>query len=93
MVVTYNIGSRDKEDSLHSVGKSFVETVDLGRDAEVDGAITDFDNEAAEDVGVDLYQCQCMMSRKGVEGTHTLVTTLSFLPWLNSDLETAFSMR
>jgi hypothetical protein len=42
--------------NLHSVGKSFVETVDLGRDAEVDGAIADFDDEAAEDVGVDLYQ-------------------------------------
>lgn len=54
--MTYNIDDdeRRQESNLHSVGKSFVETVDLGRDAEVDGAITDFDDEAAEDVGVDL---------------------------------------
>lgn len=55
--MTYNIGvTRVEQSNLHSVGKSFVETVDLGRDAEVDGAITDFDDEAAEDVGVHLYQ-------------------------------------
>lgn len=41
---------------LQSIGQGLVQTVDLGRDAEVDGSVTDFDDEAANDIGVDLIQ-------------------------------------
>lgn len=40
--------------NLQSIGKGLVELGDLGRDAEVDGAVTDLQDEAADDVGVDL---------------------------------------
>lgn len=42
--------------NLQSIGKGLVELGDLGRDAEVDGAVADLQDEAADDVGVDLSQ-------------------------------------
>lgn len=41
---------------LQSVRQGLVEFGNLGGDAEVDGPVTDFDDESAEDVGVDLYE-------------------------------------
>lgn len=39
---------------LQSIGQSLVHLGNLGGDAEVDGAVTDLDEEAANQVGVDL---------------------------------------
>lgn len=39
---------------LQSIGQKLVHLGDLGGDAEVDGAVTDLDDEAANQVGVDL---------------------------------------
>ena len=41
--------------SLQGIGKEFVHLCDAGGDAEVNCAVADLDNEAAEDVGVDLF--------------------------------------
>ena len=43
-----------KEPHLQSVLEELVELGDLGRDAEVNGPVADFDDQAALDVGVDL---------------------------------------
>lgn len=40
---------------LQSVGQELVQLCHLGRDAEVDGAVADLDDKAADDVGVNLY--------------------------------------
>ena len=40
--------------SLQAVGQELVELGDLGGDGEVDGAVTDLDDQAAEDLGVHL---------------------------------------
>jgi hypothetical protein len=40
--------------NLQNIGKGLVELGDLGRDAEVDGAVADLQDEATDDVGVDL---------------------------------------
>lgn len=42
--------------SLHSIRQSLVQLSDLGRNAEVDGTVTDLDNETTNEVRVDLYQ-------------------------------------
>lgn len=84
--------NRQRETSLHGICKSLVELGELGRHAEVDGTVTNLDDEAADKVGVDLHRSAYRHSTKEVH-PHTFVITLSFLPWLNSDLETAFSMR
>lgn len=50
-------GSRIKwEDisNLQSIGEGLVQLGDLGRNAEVDGAVTDLDDETTDEVGVDL---------------------------------------
>ena len=39
---------------LQAVGEELVHLGDAGGDAEVDGAVADFDDEAANDVRVDL---------------------------------------
>lgn len=39
---------------LQGIGEEFVHLRDAGRDAEVDCAVADLDDEAAEDLGVDL---------------------------------------
>lgn len=41
---------------LNSIGQGLVQTVDLGRDAEVDSSVADFDDEATKDIGIDLVQ-------------------------------------
>lgn len=48
--------SKYREAILHlqSIGKSLVQLGDLGGDAEVDGAVTDLDNESTDEVRVDL---------------------------------------
>lgn len=40
--------------NLHSVRKGLVELGDLGRNAEVDGTVTDLDDETTNEVRVDL---------------------------------------
>jgi hypothetical protein len=40
--------------NLQSVGEQLVKLGQLGGDGEVDGAVTDLDNETAQDGGVDL---------------------------------------
>lgn len=55
----YDICQRGKSNSslfynLQSIGKGLVELGQLGRDAEVDGAIADLHDEAADDFGVNL---------------------------------------
>lgn len=85
---------------LQSIGQSLVELGDLGGDAEVDGSVADFDDKTTNDVGDDLveklsvscisYFAQVLENQIDVL---TLVTTLSFLPWLYSDLATAASRR
>lgn len=42
--------------NLQSISQGLVQTVDLGRDAEIDGSVTDFDDEATKNIGVDLVQ-------------------------------------
>lgn len=42
------------ESNLQSVRPSLVESADLGRNAEVDCALANLDDEASNDVGVDL---------------------------------------
>lgn len=39
---------------LQSVGKELVELGDLGGDAKVNGTVADLNNEATDDLGVDL---------------------------------------
>lgn len=39
---------------LQGIGKSLVHLGDLGRHAQVDGAVTDLDDESTNEVGVDL---------------------------------------
>lgn len=39
---------------LQSISESLVHLGDLGRDAQVDGAVTDLDDEATDKVGVNL---------------------------------------
>lgn len=39
---------------LQSIGQSLVHLGDLGRDTEVDGAVANLDDEAANQVGIDL---------------------------------------
>lgn len=39
---------------LQNIGQSLVHLGDLGGDAEVDGAVADFNDETADHVGVDL---------------------------------------
>ena len=41
-------------DYLQSIGKDLVHLGNASRDGEIDGAVTDLDDEAALDVGVDL---------------------------------------
>lgn len=43
-----------KKDNLQGVGQELVHLRDLGRDREVDGSVSDLNNQAANDVGVDL---------------------------------------
>jgi hypothetical protein len=55
----YDTCQRGKSNSslfynLQNIGKGLVELGDLGRDAEVDGAVAHLQDEAADDVGVDL---------------------------------------
>lgn len=46
----------DYTGNLHSISERLVELGDLGSDAEVDGAVADLNDEAANDVGVDLLE-------------------------------------
>lgn len=41
---------------LQGVGQELVHLGDAGRDAEVDGSVTDLDDESANNVGVDLEE-------------------------------------
>ena len=52
-----DIGQQKRRETvnLQSISESLVELGDLGGDAQVDGAVTDLDNEPADDVGVDLF--------------------------------------
>lgn len=42
--------------NLQGLAKELVHLGDLGGDGEVDGALTDLDDETADDVGVDLFK-------------------------------------
>ena len=61
-------------DNLQSVGEGLVELGDLGRHAEVDGAVTDLDDKSTDELGVNLFCCWLLVfdwvgvgGRKGVE--------------------------
>ena len=41
--------------SLQGIGKEFVHLCDAGRDAEINRAVADLNDEATEDLGVDLF--------------------------------------
>lgn len=45
----------DSLGNLQSVGEGLVELGNLGGDAEVDGAVTDLNNQTADELGVDLF--------------------------------------
>lgn len=80
--------------NLHCLVKGLVELGDLGGNTEVNGTVTDLDDDTTDQIRVDLFSVSVddTSNNTGI-GIHTLVTTLSFLPWVNSDLETAFSRR
>lgn len=44
---------------LQSVSEKLVELGNLARDAEVDGPVANLDNEASDDIGVDLERRAC----------------------------------
>lgn len=71
-----------KRSNLQGVGQELVHLGDLGRDREVDGPVSDLNNQAADDVRVDLF----MSAYSSIPGVcpvllHTSLVTLSFLPW------------
>ena len=85
-------------DYLQSIGKRLVEPGQLRGNAEVDCAATNLDNESADNVRVDLARLASGIFLKTCFFfffflLRTVVTTLSFLPWLYSDLAMAFSRR
>lgn len=47
---------QDRQANLHSIPKSLVHLRDLRRDAEIDGAATDFDDQTTDEIGVDLIR-------------------------------------
>lgn len=82
---------------LQRVSEELVHLGDAARDAEVDRSVTNLDNEATDDVGVNLGALSALMpapsaSATDITGQPTWLVTLSFLPWPTySDLATAFS--
>lgn len=48
-----------KRSNLQGVGQELVHLGDLGRDREVDGPVSDLNNQAANDVSVDLVASVC----------------------------------
>lgn len=71
-----------KRSNLQGVGQELVHLRDLGRDREVDGPVSDLDNQAADDVRVDLF-ASAYGRFPGVRLVlfPTSLVTLSFLPW------------
>lgn len=83
-----------KRFNLQSVCEELVELADLRRDGCVDSAVTNLNDETTEDVRVDLETHDVSISPGlCIARYRTLVTTLSFLPWLYSDFATADSRR
>lgn len=80
--------------NLHCLVEGLVELGDLGGNTEVNGTVTDLDDDTTDQIRVDLFSVSVDDTKNdtGIE-VHTLVTTLSFFPWLYSDLATAFSRR
>ena len=91
---------------LDDIREHLVHLADLRGDAVVDGAVADFDDKAAEDIGSDLFVGAKRGVRFGLSSadalwrhdcavpfTRTFVTTFIFLPWLYWDFETADSSR
>lgn len=80
--------------NLHCLVEGLVELGDLGGNTEVNGTVTDLDDDTTDQIRVDLFSVSVDDTKNDTGiGVHTLVTTLSFLPWLYSDLATAFSRR
>jgi hypothetical protein len=70
--------------TLQGVLEELVHPRDLGRDAEVDGAVANLDDQAADDFGVDLFtlvRLRLIMYEGSEKGGRTWLVTLSFLPW------------
>ena len=67
--------------SLQAVVQELVHLCDAGGDGEIDGTVTDLDDESTDNVGVDLKTCKNMSlgNQRGSRGRTSLVT-LSFLP-------------
>lgn len=71
---------KKEKGNLQSVGEELVHLGHLGRDAEVDCPVADLDDEAAEDISVDLgVSVRCCVSHE-CDRERTLFVTLSFLP-------------
>lgn len=71
-----------KGTNLQGVGKELVHLGDLGGDGEVDGPVANLNDEASENLGVDL----CLLTSqsatgKSPMGSLTSLVTFSFLPW------------
>lgn len=88
-MICYNLTiPSNAEANLHlqSIGKSLVHLGDLGRNAKVNGAVANLNDESTNEVGVDLInRVSKQTQNKKFSSTRkrTLATTLSFLPWLN----------
>jgi hypothetical protein len=69
---------------LHGIGKSLVHLGDLGRNAQVDSAVANLNDESTNEVGVDLVRLANIFPKKkhlpNPDSKHTLAITLSFLP-------------
>ena len=71
-----------KRSNLQGVGQELVHLGDLGRDREVDGPVSNLNNQAANDVSVDLVVSACRKFSRGRPFLlPTSLVTLSFLPW------------
>lgn len=56
------------ESILQAVRKELVHLGDAGRDAEVDGSVTDFDDESTNDVGINLVSDLKLLAGSDVGG-------------------------
>lgn len=67
--------------SLQAVVQELVHLGDAGGDGEIDGTVTDLDDESTDNVGVDLNTCKNVPLAKQRESMErTSLVTLSFLP-------------
>lgn len=60
---------------LHSIGKSLVHLGDLGRDAKVDSAVANLNDESTNEVGVDL------INRVSKQTQNKRVSSIRNAPW------------